>query len=64
MASKDKDTGLWIAQWYEIDVYGNKKRHKKRGFKTMREAKQYEQKMGRFFYLHIFWNSPKTFFKK
>lgn len=46
MASKDKDTGLWIAQWYEIDVYGNKKRHKKRGFKTMREAKQYEQKMG------------------
>lgn len=25
MASKDKDTGLWIAQWYEIDVYGNKK---------------------------------------
>lgn len=28
MASKDKDTGLWIAQWYEIDVYGNKKRHK------------------------------------
>ena len=45
MASKDKDTGLWIAQWYEIDVYGNKKRHKKRGFKTMREAKQYEQKM-------------------
>lgn len=42
MASKDKDTGLWVAQWYEIDVYGNKKR----GFKTMREAKQYEKKMG------------------
>ena len=42
MASKDKTTGLWIAQWYEIDVYGKKKRHKKRGFRTMREAKQYE----------------------
>lgn len=46
MASKDKETGLWIAQWYEIDVYGNKKRKKKRGFKTMREAKQHEKKMG------------------
>lgn len=32
MASKDKTTGLWIAQWYEIDVYGKKKRHKKEVF--------------------------------
>lgn len=44
MACKDKANGTWIAQWYEIDVYGKKKRHKKRGFKTMREAKQYESK--------------------
>ena len=42
MACKDKNTGLWIAQWYETDVYGNKKRRKKRGFKTAREAKKYE----------------------
>ena len=42
MACKDKKTGLWVAQWYEVDIYGKKKRHKKRGFKTMREAKQYE----------------------
>ena len=42
MASKDKTTGLWIAQWYETDAYGNKKRRKKRGFKTAREAKKYE----------------------
>ncbi len=45
MACKDKDTGGWIAQWYEIDVYGKKRRHKKRGFTTMRDAKQYEHRM-------------------
>ena len=42
MASKDKQTGCWIAQWYEVDAYGKKKHRKKRGFKTMREAKQFE----------------------
>lgn len=42
MASKDKQTGSWIAQWYEVDAYGKKKHRKKRGFKTMREAKQFE----------------------
>lgn len=42
MANKEKDTGLWSAQWYDIDAFGKKKHHKKRGFKTMREAKQYE----------------------
>lgn len=39
MASKDKTTGMWMAQWYEVDAYGKKKRCKKRGFKTAREAK-------------------------
>lgn len=42
MACKDKTTGTWVAQWYEVDMYGKKKRRKKRGFKTMREAKLYE----------------------
>ena len=42
MASKDKATGMWMAQWYEVDAYGKKKRCKKRGFKTAREAKKYE----------------------
>ena len=42
MASKDKTTGMWMAQWYEVDAYGKKKRCKKRGFKTAREAKKYE----------------------
>lgn len=42
MASKDKTTGMWMAQWYEVDAYGQKKRCKKRGFKTAREAKKYE----------------------
>lgn len=42
MASKDKTTGLWMAQWYETDAYGQKRRCKKRGFKTAREAKKYE----------------------
>lgn len=45
MACKDKETNLWVAQWYEINVYGEKKRRKKRGFKTMRKAKQWEQRM-------------------
>lgn len=42
MAFKDKSTGKWVAQWYEPDVYGVNKQKKKRGFKTQREAKQYE----------------------
>ncbi len=42
MASKDKTTGMWMAQWYAVDAFGKKKRCKKRGFKTAREAKKYE----------------------
>ena len=42
MAFKDKETGKWVAQWYEPNVYGVNKQKKKRGFKTQREAKQYE----------------------
>lgn len=42
MAYKDKATGGWVAQWYEVDVHGKNKQHKKRGFKTQRDAKKYE----------------------
>lgn len=28
MASKDKQTGSWVAQWYEVDAYGKKKHRK------------------------------------
>ncbi len=40
MVSKDKENNTWIAQWYETDAYGRRK--KKCGFKTLREAKQFE----------------------
>lgn len=42
MAYKDKATGGWVAQWYEVDVDGKNKQHKKWGFKTQRDAKKYE----------------------
>lgn len=28
MAFKNKDTGKWTAQWYEIDIYGKRKQMK------------------------------------
>lgn len=43
MAFKNKDTGKWTAQWYEIDIYGKRKQMKKRGFTTCREAKAFER---------------------
>lgn len=30
MAFKDKETGKWVAQWYEPNVYGVNKQKKKR----------------------------------
>lgn len=42
MAYKEGKTGKWTAQWYETDVYGSRKQVKKRGFKTKREAVQFE----------------------
>lgn len=43
MAYKDKNNGKWIAQWYTEDVYGKKVLKKKRGFRTLREARAYEE---------------------
>lgn len=41
-AYKDEERGTWYAKFYYTDYYGNKQQKKKRGFKTKREAKAYE----------------------
>ena len=33
MACKDKTTGTWVAQWYEVDMYGKKIEDYKNYFK-------------------------------
>lgn len=40
MAYREKDTKKWTAQWFETNVMGEKKKRRKRGFETKREAKQ------------------------
>ncbi|MBQ3427438.1 MAG: site-specific integrase [Clostridia bacterium] len=42
-AYKDEDRGTWYASFYYTDWTGNKKLKKKRGFKTQREAKEFER---------------------
>lgn len=42
MAFKEKDTKTWSAQWFECDAKGVKKKRKKRGFSTKKEALDYE----------------------
>ena len=42
MAYKEKDTKKWTAQWFETDAKGEKKKRRKRGFDTKREALEYE----------------------
>ncbi len=41
-AYKDKDRGTWYASFYYTDWQGIKHKKKKRGFKTQREAKEFE----------------------
>ena len=43
MAYKEKDTKKWSAQWFETTAKGEKKKRRKRGFETKREALEYEQ---------------------
>ena len=43
MAYKEKDTKKWTAQWFETNVKGEKKKRRKRGFGTKREALEYER---------------------
>ena len=38
MAYREKDTKKWTAQWFETNVMGEKKKRRKRGFETKREA--------------------------
>lgn len=40
---KDKERGTWYAMFYYTDWQGVKHKKKKRGFKTQREAKEYER---------------------
>ena len=43
MAYKEKDTKKWTAQWFETNARGEKKKRRKRGFETKREALEYER---------------------
>ncbi|MDO4189368.1 MAG: site-specific integrase [Lachnospiraceae bacterium] len=41
--TKDKSNGTWMVQFYQTDIQGKRKHRKKRGFKTKREAKEWER---------------------
>jgi hypothetical protein len=43
MAYKEKDTRTWTAQWFETTATGERKKRRKRGFETKREALEYER---------------------
>jgi hypothetical protein len=43
MAYKEKDTKKWSSQWFETTAKGEKKKRRKRGFETKREALEYER---------------------
>ena len=43
MAYKEKDTKKWTAQWFETNAKGEKKKRRKRGFSTKKEALEYER---------------------
>ena len=43
MAYKEKDTKKWTAQWFETNARGEKKKRRKRGFDTKREALEFER---------------------
>ena len=43
MAYREKDTKKWSAQWFETTAMGEKRKRRKRGFATKREALEYER---------------------
>lgn len=43
MAYREKDTKKWSAQWFEITATDEKRKRRKRGFSTKREALEYER---------------------
>lgn len=58
MAYKEKDTKKWTAQWFETNVRGEKKKRRKRGFETKREALEFERNKKLSYYLMfeiLFW---------
>ena len=48
MAYKEKDTKKWTAQWFETNAKGEKKKRRKRGFSTKKEALEYERQKWRY----------------
>mgnify|MGYP000479547629 CR=1 FL=1 len=44
MAYREKDTKKWTAQWFETNIMGEKKKRRKRGFETKREALEFERR--------------------
>jgi integrase len=43
MAYREKDTKKWTAQWFESTATGEKKKRRKRGFETKKQALEYER---------------------
>ena len=44
MVYREKDTKKWTAQWFETNIMGEKKKRRKRGFETKREALEFERR--------------------
>lgn len=44
MAYKEKETKKWSAQWFEVNILGQKVKRRKRGFDSKKEALEYERK--------------------
>ena len=43
MAYKEQNTKKWTAQWFETTAKGEKRKQRKRGFETKRDALEYER---------------------
>ena len=65
MAYKEKDTKKWTAQWFETNAKGEKKKRRKRGFSTKKEALEYErQKKLNSNRCRIHWMNTKLYGRK
>lgn len=45
MPAYKESNGTWCARFYTSDYYGNRTQKKKRGFKTKREALEFEREL-------------------
>lgn len=50
MPAYKEANGTWCARFYTSDYYGNRTQKKKRGFKTKREALEYEREFPHFLF--------------